>query len=80
MQQFFGPGSDYCLVCQSVMLLQTKLMFAKYLSKLFQGFAKVAMYIDCMDLSMLLNGFVKFSRVFLPNQTKLKFDQDFEAC
>ena len=29
---------------------------------------------------MLLNGFVKFSRVFLPNQTKLKFDQDFEAC
>ena len=42
MQQFFGPGSDYCLVCQSVMLLQTKLMFAKDLSKLFQGFAKVA--------------------------------------
>ena len=68
MQQFFGPGSDYCLVCQSVMLLQTQLMFAKDLSKLFQGYAKVATRIcQCcyMHLSKLVYGFVKFLHVFL---------------
>ena len=83
MQQFFGPGSDYCLVCQSVMLLQTQLMFAKDLSKLFQGFAKVATRIcQCcyMHLSKLVYGFVKFLHVFLA-QTRpmLKFDQDFKG-
>ena len=55
-------------------------------SQLLQGFVKVVTWIclNCyMDLFKLLHGFVKVvlcvSRP-LPNKTKLKFDQGFNAC
>ena len=54
-------------------------------SKLLDGFVKIVTWIlkSCyMDLLKLLHGFVKFVTCFsrpLPNKTKLKFDENFEA-
>ena len=80
MQHFLDPGPIIALTCHSFILSVSNAfanqvdvckIFVKGVSGICQSY-----YIDCMDLSMLFNGFVKFSRVFLPNQTKLKFDQD----
>ena len=68
---FIGPRSDHSLGLALEKGLQSKLKFAQELSKLLYGFVKVDAWI-CQDVTC--------TSCPLTKPTKLKFDQDFEAC
>ena len=74
---FIFPKSDHWLASSMSQLLSCYLDLSKK-----YGFLYVVTHVD-MDLLKLLLGFVTVLLCIscpLPNETKLKFDQDFKAC